>query len=121
MVAIERNGNMVPVAKLSPGKQTLPGEKQVWRIGRDGDAERDLIGLAGEPAPPHGVPVLSRVVRHGVRTSPRPSLQGLRADSRAARSALPTGVRRLRGADRFPVESTPMLVDLTRAHRVAGR
>jgi nicotinate phosphoribosyltransferase len=121
LVAIERNGDMVPVAKLSPGKQTLPGEKQVWRVGRNGDTERDLIGLAGEPAPPHGVPVLSRVVRHGVRTAPRPSLQALRDDSRAARSALPTGVRRLRGADRFPVESTSMLVDLTRAHRVAGR
>jgi len=121
LVAIERNGDMVPVAKLSPGKQTLPGEKQVWRIGRNGDAERDLIGLAGEPAPSHGVPILSRVVRHGVRISPRPSLQDLREDSRAARSALPTGVRRLRGADRFPVESTSMLVDLTHTHRVAVR
>ena len=121
LVAIERNGDMVPVAKLSPGKQTLPGEKQVWRIGRNGDAERDLIGLAGEPAPPHGVPILSRVVRHGVRISSRPSLQDLREDSRAARSALPTGVRRLRGADLFPVESTSMLVDLTHTHRVAVR
>ena len=38
-----------PRVKLAPGKETLPGRKQVWRY-----ADHDLVALAGEDVPPDG-------------------------------------------------------------------
>ena len=117
LVAIERQGAMVPVGKRSPGKQTVPGEKQVWRVEEGGAAERDVIGLARESAPPGGRPILTRVMRRGVRVSPPRPVHELREDGRMARAALPPGVRRLRDADRFPVIATTTLHDLAAADR----
>jgi nicotinate phosphoribosyltransferase len=51
-----------PRMKLSPGKHTLPGRKQMWRT-----AEADVIGLAEEDGPPNGRPLLERVWRDGRR------------------------------------------------------
>jgi nicotinate phosphoribosyltransferase len=116
LVAIERDGAMMPVGKRSPGKRTVPGEKQVWRVGSAGAVERDVIGLADEPAPPDGLPVLRRVMRQGVRVSSPRTVHDLREDSRRARAALPLGVRRRSGADRFPVTLTLALRDLAEAH-----
>jgi nicotinate phosphoribosyltransferase len=42
-----------PRLKLSPGKQSLPGRKQVWRT-----PGRDTISLASEPGPAGGRPLL---------------------------------------------------------------
>ncbi len=51
-----------PVMKLSPGKVTEPGAKQVYR-GPAGD----VITLRAEPAPPGHEPLLVQVMRHGRR------------------------------------------------------
>lgn len=51
-----------PRMKLSPGKHTLPGRKQMWRT-----ADADVIGLAEEDGPPNGRPLLERVWRDGRR------------------------------------------------------
>src|SRR5713101_4786909 len=52
LVEIERGGESVPIMKLSPGKHTYPGRKQVWRIFEQGTASYDIIGLAEEPDAP---------------------------------------------------------------------
>lgn len=54
-----------PVVKLSPGKVTLPGAKQVFRdsAGSGGD----VIGLHTEPSPPGREPLLVPVMRGGRR------------------------------------------------------
>jgi len=54
-----------PVVKLSPGKRTLPGAKQVFR----GPGMRDVLGLRGEPPPPGTHPLLEPVMRAGKRLS----------------------------------------------------
>ena len=51
LVEIERGGVMAPVMKLSAGKRTLPGSKQVWRISREGRAVGDVLASAGESSP----------------------------------------------------------------------
>ncbi|NJC73527.1 nicotinate phosphoribosyltransferase [Planosporangium thailandense] len=53
-----------PVMKLSTGKTTLPGAKQVFRGATVGD---DVIGLRDEPAPPGRTPVLRPVMAGGRR------------------------------------------------------
>jgi nicotinate phosphoribosyltransferase len=120
LVAIERGGVMDPVAKYSPGKETLPGEKQIWRQGRDGRAVGDVIGLALEPGPDEAAPLMSRVMRQGIRTDAKSVLGDLRASARRAVDALPVGVRRLTGADTFPVERSVRLRDLARPNRSSG-
>jgi nicotinate phosphoribosyltransferase len=49
-----------PRLKLSPGKHTLPGRKQVWR-----SADGDLITLDHEPAPAGARPLLETVFDGG--------------------------------------------------------
>jgi nicotinate phosphoribosyltransferase len=53
-----------PVLKLSPGKRTLPGAKQVWR--RYPIVE-DILGLREEDCPAGYEPLLVPVMRGGVR------------------------------------------------------
>jgi nicotinate phosphoribosyltransferase len=54
--------------KLSTGKATLPGRKQVWRrFDAEGQPEEDLVSLIDEPAPPGATPLLEEVMRMGER------------------------------------------------------
>ncbi len=119
LVAVERESGMVPLAKLSPGKRTVPGEKQVWRVARSGETQRDVVATADELGPPDGVPLLRRLMRRGVPTESAPALDAIRDRCRTAVAALPDGVRRLTDAERFPVELSPDLDRLSR--RVGGR
>lgn len=56
-----------PTMKLSLGKQTRPGAKQVYR--HDMQAG-DVLAERSEPAPPGSVPLLAAVMRAGRRTQP---------------------------------------------------
>jgi len=67
-----------PRLKLSPGKHTAPGRKQLWR----GDGE-DVIALAGEPGPP-GARSLLEVVFDGGPTGAAGTLADARARCAAA-------------------------------------
>lgn len=58
-----------PLAKRSPGKETLPGAKQVWRRLPD----PDLLSLRGEDVDPGREPLLQPVMADGRRLEPRPS------------------------------------------------
>ncbi len=113
LVEVERDGQLVPVLKLSAGKRTYPGRKQVWRIARDGRAQHDIIGLADEAAPAGGRPLLTQVMRAGKRTRTSPSLPDVQVACRAAREELPPAVRALDAAASYPVEISPALDALT--------
>ena len=58
-----------PVMKLSTGKRTLPGPKQVFRR-NDGDLTGDVVGLREEPAPDGYHPLLECVMRDGAMIAP---------------------------------------------------
>ncbi len=87
-----------PVLKLSAGKRTLAGPKQVYRY-RDtaGMMARDVIARAGEPPPqPGGEPLLREAMRGGKRLEPPPSLQSLRQRFAEEFARLPERHKRLR-------------------------
>jgi nicotinate phosphoribosyltransferase len=67
-----------PQLKLSPGKATLPGRKQVYRFERDGLYERDVIALHDEPPPLGGRPLLQPVMASGARLHAPESLGAIR-------------------------------------------
>jgi len=94
-----------PVLKLSEGKATLPGRKQVWRVRRDGTAEHDVLGLDG--AGVAGEPLLREVMRDG-RATWVESLDEIRDRARRERESLPAGVRAL-DASAYEVRVDPEL------------
>jgi nicotinate phosphoribosyltransferase len=91
--------------KLSTGKATLPGRKQVWRDAAFGG---DVIALADEPGPPGTTPLLVEVMRDG-RTLYPESLGAMRARCRDRLDRLPAPLRALRGSAAFPVRLSPAL------------
>lgn len=109
LVEIEREGARLPIRKLSPGKETMPGRKQVWRVFRRGTAARDVISLDGEPPPPDGQPLLKPVMQHGRRLLTPEPIDRIRARCLEAVAALPKEVRRLQDPETYPVELSKAL------------
>ncbi len=113
LVEVERDGHLVPAVKLSAGKRTYPGRKQVWRAS-DGDcAVEDVIGLEREPAMV-GRPLLGPVMRNGRRLAPSPPLDAVRRRADASRRELPPAVLAIDARDGLPVRLSPALDELAR-------
>ena len=120
LVEIERGGVMAPVMKLSAGKRTLPGSKQVWRISREGRAVGDVLASAGESSPGGSArPLLSLVMQGGRRVGAQNSIAEARRHAAEATGELPDGVRRLQNWDDYPVRVSQALEAL--AERTEGR
>ncbi len=75
-----------PVLKLSTGKVTLPGAKQVWRRR---PIEADLLALREEPGPHDREPLLVPVMRAGTRVAPPEPLEAARQRLATDLAALP--------------------------------
>ena len=102
----------MPTVKLSSGKRTYPGRKQVWRIG-SGTAERDVIGLEHESMR-EGRPLLSCVMRQGKRLRTASSVMEMSFRARARLSELPAGVTSIDSDEKYPVAISPALDSLAR-------
>jgi nicotinate phosphoribosyltransferase len=99
------------VLKLSPGKVTWVGAKQVVRrLDADGRFAGDTLALADEPLPPGARPLLEPVMLRGELLRPHPPLGELRARCAAELAGLPDGVRRLDGPDEFAVTPSAELL-----------
>lgn len=107
MSEVTRNGRPFPTVKLSSGKQTYPGKKQVYRVERTGSLLSDLIALEGESAP--GRPLLRPVMRSGRLIRPLPSLLEIRCHAERERARLPLRLRWLDRPARYPVRISPGL------------
>ncbi len=95
-----------PVMKLSTGKVSAPGRKQVFR----GEGIADVIGLRDE-APPQGtVALLEPVMFHGRRYRHPDALDAMRARFEADLAELPAQARDLRA----PMAPTPQASDRAR-------
>lgn len=98
--------------KLSDGKATLPGRKQVYRFSEAGP-ERDLIALRDEPAPPGGRSLLVQRMRDGRRVGPAEPLAVARERCVATLAGLPDRVRGLSAAAQpYAVSLSPALEEL---------
>jgi nicotinate phosphoribosyltransferase len=103
----------MPAMKLSKRKITLPGRKQVFRLkDRKGKFIRDVIGLEGERV--EGEPLLEKVMDKGKLIRTLPSLEEARSCAKKNLSQLPDKYRKLRNAQRYPVEHSPKLRKIKR-------
>ena len=100
-----------PVLKLSTGKVSSPGRKQVFRS-RDatGMLEQDIIGLRGEQL--GGESLLQPVMRGGKTITPAPSLTASRNLFAADFKILPAKVKLLRDPARYPIALSSKLTRL---------
>ena len=112
LVEREHDGVRRPVLKLSPGKHTLAGVKQIWRTPATGAAASDVIGLADETRR-DGRPLLQEVVKGGQPIADAPSIHDTRDYCLQRAAELPDGVRRLRDWEHYPVTVSAALETLT--------
>lgn len=92
-----------PRGKRSPGKETLPGRKQVFRrYGPDGRIERDIVALVDEPR--DGEPLLVPVLRRGQPVGALPDLAGVREHCARSLATVPAALRSLDRPAAFAVE-----------------
>jgi nicotinate phosphoribosyltransferase len=100
------------VRKLSPGKATLAGEKQVFRvIDHQGSYLEDNIGLRDDEID-DAAPLLESVMKNGKIVYPLPSLQDIRNRFRINFSALNVKYKSMHDTVAFPVKLTPRLAKL---------
>jgi nicotinate phosphoribosyltransferase len=104
-----------PCLKLSEGKASLVGPKQVWRRRqRDGGFASDLLAARDEPAPgPDWEPLLEPAMIGGHPTPP-PALSAVRSRHEQERGSLPRDLLRLRPDRPYPVSVSATLADRQR-------
>ncbi|MFN8474238.1 MAG: nicotinate phosphoribosyltransferase [Anaerolineae bacterium] len=102
-----------PRAKLSTGKATLPGCKQLWRHSSgSGTFEQDTIALADEPPLPDAEPLLVQWMVNGELVRNVPTLEEARAFCQQRLARLPVDIRRTREYGKYTVEISPALAQV---------
>jgi nicotinate phosphoribosyltransferase len=102
-----------PVMKLSTGKVSLPGAKQVFRLHDvGGHFARDVIGLQEESIA-GGTPLLAPVMAEGRRTGAEPALEEVRERFLEDFGRLDERFKALRNPPLYPVEVSARLERLT--------
>ncbi|MGH2700102.1 MAG: nicotinate phosphoribosyltransferase [Actinomycetota bacterium] len=109
-----------PRIKLSAGKVTLPGCKQVWRRERDGLIEHDVIALEQEQLA-DARPILQPVMRGGRRVAAPESLEEKRRRCAATLAGLPSSLKSLTQRVEYRVERSERLNELVESTSVARR
>jgi nicotinate phosphoribosyltransferase len=99
------------VLKLSTGKASCPGRKQIFRT-RDGRGNfaRDTIGLRDQQI--DGETLLQPAMHNGRRTAPIPTLTESRKLFIADFAALPEKFKSLRNPPHYQVDSSEKLSEL---------
>jgi nicotinate phosphoribosyltransferase len=104
-------GGFVPAMKLSKGKVTLPGKKQIFRQrDRNRRCAKDIIGLEDEEI--KGERLLVKVMKDGWITYEMPTLEEMRKTTLKNLSELPEKYKRLAYPSSYPVELSRRLSNI---------
>ena len=96
--------------KLSAGKATWPGRKQVFRSNLDGAMRGDVLTIEGDQL--EGEALIRPVMRQGRRIEAAESLNVLRQRCAADLVTLPAWLRGLTPVATYPVTISQVLQDL---------
>jgi nicotinate phosphoribosyltransferase len=101
-----------PVLKLSSGKKTWVGKKQVFRFyHEDGLMREDLLGLEGENYA-GGEPLLTVIIGNGRLVSPLETLDAIRNRFARERNVLPLSCRDILSKETYPLRFSGPLQEL---------
>ena len=113
---MNEKGEFSPIMKLSKGKTTLPGRKQVFRFkDKNGLFVKDVIALEDEKI--NGEPLLVKVMEKGKIVHDLPSLEEIRKRTLESLSKFPDKYKKLKDAPRYPVELSLKLKKLIKELR----
>ena len=102
-----------PRRKLSEGKVTWPGRKQVWRqYDAEGTMRGDVLSLEGDKQA--GEALIAPVMRAGKRLGAAPTLAHIRERAARELARLPAPLRRLAPGSPYPVQAAEALLALVR-------
>lgn len=107
-------GEFLPTMKLSKGKVTYPGRKQVFRIqSQSGKFIKDILGLQKEKI--NGRPLLKKVVHKGRLIYKSPSLDKIRTFTKNNLLRFPEKLKEVVPRYKYPVIVSPALKKLRRS------
>jgi nicotinate phosphoribosyltransferase len=109
---LREGGKELPRMKLSTGKVTLPGKKQVYRFSNKGGYARDVIALEDDKL--GGERLLVKFMENGKITRRLSTLDEIRERCRQNLSRLPERYRKLSGTPCYPIELSSGLSRLAR-------
>ncbi len=105
------DGNLVAKIKLSEGKKTLPGRKQIYRSLVEGVYSQDIIGLEGEFS--GADKLLENIIENGVLVYKIPSLAEVRMHAKDEMKKLHPFVRSLKDPSKYSVVLSPKVEELS--------
>jgi nicotinate phosphoribosyltransferase len=109
----DESGRFLPTMKLSRGKLTYPGRKQVFRLlDKKGNFKQDVIGLEKERI--EGNSLLKKVVTKGEIIYNSPPLEKIRSYLQLNLSCFPQKIRDISLHYGYPVSISPGLNNLRR-------
>jgi len=113
LVEVERQGSVRATLKLSDGKITYPGRKQVYRYADETGAYiHDVLGLVEAEPKNKGRELLEPVMVNGRRSRTAPTLGSLQRRRSEDVQRLPTAVRQLRSSGEYAVRRSQALESL---------
>ncbi|MFA5410389.1 MAG: nicotinate phosphoribosyltransferase [Candidatus Omnitrophota bacterium] len=118
----DEEGNFLPTMKLSQGKVTYPGRKQVFRLqDKKGKFMKDILGLEKEKI--KGRPLLIKVVEKGRVIYRPPPLKKARSYAANNLSRFPEALKGVYSRHKYPVVISPGLKNLRQnlTHQLGAR
>ena len=103
---IQHKGKTKNLAKFSAGKESYPGEKQVFRMLEKDKYVKDVIGLEGEKL---GKPLLVPIINNGKQVYELPDLDEIRAYVASQLKQLPERYLRVDKEYKYPIDISPKL------------
>jgi nicotinate phosphoribosyltransferase len=103
------DGESKPVMKLSSGKTSYPGRKQVFRVYKNGKMVKDIIGLEGENL---GEALLIPMIKKGKLIRKIPKLNDIGIYTRRQLEQLPENLKNINKKVNYKVDLSPKLNNL---------
>jgi nicotinate phosphoribosyltransferase len=105
----------IPRRKISEGKKTWPGRKQVYRYYKENKMSYDVVTLHHDQNSGEGMPLLQQTIQQGKRLTPILNLRDIQTHAKNNLTALPTNLRCLEKAGiAYEVVIADILQDLAR-------
>ncbi len=114
LVALKKGDQIVYKMKLSKGKKTLPGPKQIFRVyGKGGMLRYDILTLEDEAMPQGAVPMMAKVMERGEVTRELPNVDDIRRYAADQLDKLPGTYKALNRVAKAPVKLSKRLMELS--------